>query len=218
MSLAAFGTGRNGRCCYYGRYKDGEVVYFYDEADGGRVYHGEFWFTRTVLIQPFGLCVDTARGRYAGGRKEGRWLFKHDGNGVRRRLEVHYTGGRRDGLYSYKSSCGHRAVDFFAGETRLYVNMAGGRPVGKIAGRFGAERYSGCYDSDGKPDGLWTLDASRTARCRVDYELWEHGLMKDSYSVDVSTGRKSAATDKIADFVTGFIGRECKPLESMAGR
>lgn len=90
--------------------------------------------------------------------------------------------------------------------------------MGRIAGRFGAERYSGHYDTDGRPDGLWTLDASRTGRCRVDYELWEHGLLTDSYSVDVSTGRKSAPADKIADFVTGFIGRECRPLEAVAGR
>ena len=217
MSLRAFGDRNKGRYRYSGRYDGGVAVYYYDDTPDGRVYSGQFWFKRRSYSIPHGKIVETVSGQYSGGLRKGRWTFTHKGGGMHSRLAVDYSEGRHEGKYKYFAVRRHSSTDFVDGISRISFSMSGDRPVGAVKGVFKGEILVGSYDSEGRPDGLWQVDSSKTDSCMIDYEVWEHGICREAYSVDVSTGTKRTDKAHITEFVASFVYRECLPLERLAG-
>ena len=171
----------NGSKCYAGRYHSGHAVYFYDNLPDGRLYRGKFWFSRRYYNHPLGVATETATGSFNNGAKEGRWTFCNKSHGLYKKLTIEYAGGHHRGLYSYKAVCRLHTPGFNAGVTTLCLNMGCGHPTGSVRLSTGNYIITGNYDDDGRPDGLWKADMTKTDACRTDFEEWEHGVCKASY-------------------------------------
>lgn len=215
MSLTAGGAHKNGGRCYAGRYRSGRAVYFYDDMADGRLYRGKFWFSRKYYSHPLGKLTETATGCFDGNIKEGRWTFANKTHGVNKKLVVSYAGGHHLGTYSYHSVCHSRVFGFKTLATTLRLTMAGGHPVGDIVCVLDGNLLTGRCDADGRPDGLWKMDMGKTAACRTDYEEWEHGVCKQSYSIDEATGLRTYTKNQIPDIVKRLVYSECLPLENL---
>ena len=218
MSLPTGRTHTNGGKCYAGRYRSGRAVYFYDEAADGRLYRGKFWFSRKYYSPPSGKTKETATGRFNANIKEGRWTFTNRTHGVSRKLVVDYAGGHHRGWYSYHSVCHPHIFGFKTSATTLRLTMTGGHPVGDIVCVLDGCMLTGRCDSDGRPDGLWKMDLGKTDACRTDYEEWEHGVCKSSYSIDEATGLRTYTKNQIPDIVKRLVYSECMPLERLVNK
>lgn len=87
-----------GRFSYVGPYHGGHASYVYLETPSGRVYDGPFSFSggsmtaRTLFFNsPYDDGIIKFGGRYAKGRKTGRWKYQRRGRGYSRRLTVDYV-------------------------------------------------------------------------------------------------------------------------------
>lgn len=207
-------SGSNGEFFYSGPYHDGKAAYHYYKSGDVRVYSGEFVFTRSYYNYPQGKTSEKTKGHFLDDKKEGRWEYRVRKRKMKRTLAVDYTKGCQNGLYSYRSVCRSRTIDMWNGETSLSVSMNNGHPVGKIEGHFDKEIFYGYFDDDGCPDGKWMLDMSRTSSHLIEYEVWSHGRLQDTYSIDMSTGARKKSQIHLLEFIMNFIYSECRPLES----
>lgn len=207
-------SGSNGEFFYSGPYHDGKAAYHYYKSGDVRVYSGEFVFTRSYYNYPQGKTSEKTKGHFLDDKKEGRWEYRVRNRKMKRTLAVDYTKGCQNGLYSYRSVCRSRTIDMWNGETSLSVSMNNGHPVGKIEGHFDKEIFYGYFDDDGCPDGKWMLDMSRTRSHLIEYEVWSHGRLQDTYSIDMSTGARKKSQIHLLEFIMNFIYSECRPLES----
>lgn len=208
-------SARNGSRRYSGCYLDGKAVYYYDEAGDERIYEGKFCFTRTYYSHQHGKVADSAAGRFRHGMKNGKWIIRRRRRGERRVLVVDYADGIHNGLYSYKSVCRSHSSWFRDDDTWFFVLMRDGLPVGETRGDFGGEIFTGRFDEEGRPDGVWKMDLSGTSACRIDCEVWEHGIRKETYTINSSTGVRSASSCQISAFIISFVYRECLPMETL---
>lgn len=213
MSFGASGVWPNGGYCYSGIYRDGQAIYYYDNSSDGRIYGGKFWFSRITHDQPKGKIRETARGLFGDGRKQGRWLFTYRTLGLSRSLFVDYTDGRRDGRYIYRSKCSSHSLGFKKGTMTLNVGVSGHCITGAVDYSFAGESITGTFDNEGRPDGLWTLDAAKTRSHKTFNETWEHGVCVSSCVFDVTTGEKTNDKGRLPDIILSVIYNECKPLE-----
>lgn len=215
MSLSAPHTSPNGVRTYAGHYRDGQAVYFYNEDNGTRIYTGRFWFSRRYYSFPLGRSTDVACGCFSDGIKSGRWTFAHKMHGLRQRLSVSYSDGSHDGTYSYKSVYKSRALGFKSGVTTLVSVLYGDKAVGDVSCCLNGETVTGSCDGDGRPDGLWKMDSTKTAKCETRYEMWEHGVCLEAYVIDEATGERKTAKGHLPDLVSSLVRRECMPLENI---
>ena len=215
MSLPMPSVHGNGGKCYAGRYHSGHAVYFYDNLPDGRLYRGKFWFSRRYYNHPLGVATETATGSFNNGAKEGRWTFCNKSHGLYKKLTIEYAGGHHRGLYSYKAVCRLHTPGFNAGVTTLCLNMGCGHPTGSVRLSTGNYIITGNYDDDGRPDGLWKADMTKTDACRTDFEEWEHGVCKASYSIDEATGKRIETKDQMPYMVARLVYSECMPLEKV---
>lgn len=205
----------NGKSSYAGRYHDGRAIYFYDNSNGNRVYNGRFWIKRESYSLPLGSSFETAKGCFHNDKKNGKWKFSNKTKGLHKILIADYSDGRYEGLYFYKSVCHSRMFNFMTGTTILRMQMSDGIPVGDVIGNFCGEELSGHYDSNGCPDGLWKMDRTKKGLCYNDYELWEHGVCKESYSIDESTGEKTKNRNQLPNLVMNILYKEGSHFEHL---
>lgn len=202
----------NGSKHYAGPYQDGKVHYYYEENDDSRIYEGNFYYLGKYYYPPYGKTVDYVRGTFLHNSKHGRWKFHHKRRGANKLLYVDYQEGRQNGIYKFKSSGKYKSN---SQDTYLCIEMRNGYPCGKISGNFSGEILTGQCDSDGFPDGTWTIDLSKTSLCSIDYEIWDHGTLTEAYSKDLTTGKKTVKKSSIITFIKSFICYECLPLERL---
>ena len=203
----------NGSKHYAGKYLDGKAHYYYNENADERIYEGSFYYLGKYLYPPYGTATDYVSGIYRHNCKHGRWKFRHKRRGARKLLYVDYFEGRHNGIYRYKSS-GNRKRN--GDDTTLVIEMNDGHPCGSVTGNFSGEILTGRCDSDGRPDGTWTIDLSKTNLCRMEYEKWEHGSLVEAYSEDLTTGKRTYnTTSSILPFLRNFIHYDCLPLERL---
>lgn len=93
--------------------------------------------------------------------------------------------------------------------------MGCGHPTGSVRLSTGNYIITGNYDDDGRPDGLWKADMTKTDACRTDFEEWEHGVCKASYSIDEATGKRIETKDQMPYIVARLVYSECMPLEKV---
>ena len=218
MSSSAPRGCTNGRRCYSGRYRNGKAVYFYNESDNRRIYCGRFWFRRKNQSPPHGRTVETVSGCFADNRRTGKWHFSKKSHGYRQKLVAEYVSGGRNGAYRYTAVCWQHSLGVTPGLTSMRMTMADNHPAGSIECRIGKEKITGGYDGDGRPDGVWMMDSTKTETYKTFHEKWKHGVCVESYSYDDSTGERIAVRSQLPDIVTSMIMGECRPLESIIKR
>ena len=203
----------NGSKHYAGKYLDGKAHYYYNENADGRIYEGSFYYLGKYYYHPYGKATDYVSGTYLHNSKHGRWKFHHKRRGSNKLLYVDYFEGRHNGIYRYKSSGNSNRN---AADNTLIIEMSDGHPCGAITGNFSGEILTGHCDSEGRPDGIWTIDLSKTSLCRMDYEKWDHGVMTEAYSEDLTTGNRTHSSEStILPFLKNFIYYDCLPLERL---
>lgn len=214
-----------GRFSYAGPYHGGYARYVYLETPSGRVYDGPFSFSggsmtaRTLFFNsPYDDGIIKFGGRYARGRKTGRWKYQRRGRGYSRRLTVDYVDGIPEGTACYIGRGNTYGIGPRSRTVMLTLSMAGGMPVGPISGRFGDIPFSGQCDADGYPDGMWVYGSTSRKRTSVDYEHWEHGKLLESYSLDFSTGHRREKAPSMLALVKDIICEECIPLVNSVRR
>lgn len=214
-SGSSVGTCANGQHRYSGPYYGGKAVYYYDISGDRRVYEGKFIFSRAYRNYLVGKTVERAEGAFAGDKKDGRWLFTKSSKGEWKRLEANFSKGMYHGDYVFRSV--HKSGPFNLNKyvTTMSLSMRNGLPVGRIEVHFGKEIFDGYFDEEGRPDGKWTLDLSQTRSYRVEYEVWSHGTLEDSYSIKMSTGTKIKGQINLLEIVMNFIYNRCWPLENI---
>ena len=218
MALAPSGGCPNGSNCYAGRYHGGRAVYFYAGSECDRVYNGRYWVKRESDTMPLGYVRETACGYFGNDMKNGRWKFTNKAKGVNRTLVAVFSDGKYEGGYSYKAVSRSRTLNFKTGSTTLRLTMSAGTPVGGVEGNFYGKILSGRYDESGRPDGLWLMDKTKIGACRKDFELWEHGVCRESYSIDESTGERTRHDHQMPDMVMNIVNREGRSLERLVSK
>lgn len=208
----------NGERCYSGKYQDGHAVYFYDDTDEGRIYAGKFWFRRVYYALPKARVTEIACGLFGNGKKEGRWTFTYRGYGVSRKLAAEYSEGHRSGFYNYRSVCRARSLGFTKGVTTLSVTFRNGHIEGTVSCMLNNETLTGSYDSEGRPDGKWTMNAATSHSHRICHETWVHGECMSFDATDVTTGDKTDMKTHLPDILMSIFYNECKPLEAIMKR
>lgn len=203
---------RNGSKLYAGRYLDGKAHYYYEDSCDSRVYEGSFYYLGKYYYHPYGKTIDYVRGSFLHNSKHGRWKFHHKRRGSNRVLYVDYSEGRHNGLYKFRSTGVHNLKST---NVLLCVEMSDGHLCGAVTGNFSGEILTGRCDEQGRPDGTWMMDLSKTSQCRIDYEIWDHGRLVDAYTVDMSTGDKTHNEGCIQPFLKSFIYYDCLPLERL---
>lgn len=208
----------NGKNSYAGLYHKGRAIYFYNQSDGNRIYNGRFWTRRKSYSFTLGKSIETASGCFHNDKKNGRWKFSNRTRGLYKLLIADFLNDRYEGTYYYKSVCHSRAFNFKTGTTTLNLRMSGGKPTGDIKGYFCGEILSGHYDNNGSPDGIWLMDRTKIGLCHKDFEIWEHGICKDSYSIDESTGEKTRNKSQLTNLVMNIIYKEGSCLEHLTNK
>lgn len=208
----------NGKSSYAGRYHDGRAIYFYDISNNNRIYNGRFWIKRESYSSPLGNSHETASGCFHNDMKNGKWKFSNRTRGLYKLLIAEFSDDRYEGMYYYKSVCSSRVFNFMTGTTTLRLKMLNGKPTGDVKGYFCGEILSSHYDNNGYPDGLWSMDRTKTGLCRKDYEIWEHGECKESYSIDESTGEKTRNRNQLTNLVMNIIYKEGSHLEHLTNK
>lgn len=201
-----------GRWIYSGRFFGGKATYEYVERDGMRVYDGRFRYAKRYVEHPESRGVVRIAGRYAMGKKDGRWRFERNDKGCRRRLEADYAGGVPHGYVRYSRKGNSYGIHSVVSYCSLELRMVNGHPSGEMCATIGGCRFSARCDEDGWPDGLWTLDGTSVGNMEVDHERWSGGELVESYSVDLSTGCRRDKPEHMIAMIRDVVCYECMPL------
>ena len=199
---------------YSGSYINGHAYYEYNNSGDGddpRVYNGRFEYHGRYKSSHEGQRVhDEISGYYKNDLKNGRWTFIRKGKGIYKELKVDYTDGTPNGMYTYYAK--GLSVNKF--QIHMTIEMHNGHPTGKIKGRLKDSSFNGQCDTDGCPDGLWLFKIFSDKNITY-YELWDHGILNDSYSISISTGKKHAVPEKIRSIIKEIVCYDSMPLEKI---
>lgn len=180
-----------------------KATYTYKNAeDGTRIYEGNF--TYTCVTKP--NIYDKVTGRFHDDCKEGLWTFTDKSPTESKVLKINYSEGYRSGTYEYTY------ISKGAIKESLKTTMKEGVMVGPVSGHLtsynfhiydygvassrgviGKGTFNGQTDEKGLADGLWKLimkNEKDNKTMLTFYDKWEHGVVKESYYIDDSTGDK----------------------------
>ena len=113
-------------------------------------------------------------------------------------MKINFKEGYRNGIYEYTYTSKGTIKE------SLKATMKDGVMVGPVSGHavqyvfqggsqgvMGKGVFSGQTDEDGLADGSWKLTMKLgDGSTRVFYDKWEHGVIKESYYIDDTTGDK----------------------------
>lgn len=172
-----------------------KATYTYKNAeDGTRIYEGNFIYS--CITKP-NLYLKVT-GHFHDDCKEGLWTYI-DKSSETKTLKINFKEGYRNGIYEYTYTNSKGTV-----KESLNTTMKNGVMVGAVSGRtvqyvyqhgersvMGQGVFCGQTDEDGLADGSWKLTMKLgDGSTRVFYDKWEHGVIKESYYIDDTTGDK----------------------------
>lgn len=172
-----------------------KATYTYKNAeDGTRIYEGNF--TYSCITNPKLYLKVT--GRFHDDCKEGLWTYIDKSTSETKTLKINFKEGYRNGIYEYTYTSKGTIKE------SLKATMKDGVMVGPVSGHavqyvfqggsqgvMGKGVFSGQTDEDGLADGSWKLTMKLgDGSTRVFYDKWEHGVIKESYYIDDTTGDK----------------------------
>ena len=169
-----------------GEYTHGKYAY-YNNADGDRVWHGEFRIMSKKSSEKDIPVVIT--GRYNHGKKTGKWVISYEGNvdtDYNYRLEVEFKDDRLNGPYT-RTIFDDKVKDVCSG------TVIEGLIIGKVT-----EKQSGFFDmeivgevgKDGLPKGIWTVTQESNMGI-VQRRLYRNGALVYVEETDNSTGERT---------------------------
>lgn len=173
-----------------------KATYTYKNAeDGTRIYEGNF--TYSCITNPKLYLKVT--GRFHDDCKEGLWTYTDKSTSETKTLKINFKEGYRNGIYEYTYTTRGMVKE------SLKATMKDGVMIGPVSGhvvqydyQFGGGRcvwgkgiFCGQTDEEGLADGSWKLTMKLgDGSTRVFYDKWEHGVKKESYYIDDTTGDK----------------------------
>jgi len=167
-----------------------KATYTYKNAeDGTRIYEGNF--TYSCITNPKLYLKVT--GRFHDDCKEGLWTYTDKSTSETKTLKINFKEGYRNGIYEYTYTTRGTVKE------SLKATMKDGVMIGPVSGhvvqydyQFGGGRCvwgKGIFC--GQTDGSWKLTMKLgDGSTRVFYDKWEHGVKKESYYIDDTTGDK----------------------------
>ena len=173
-----------------------KATYTYKNAeDGTRIYEGNF--TYSCITNPKLYLKVT--GRFHDDCKEGLWTYTDKSTSETKTLKINFKEGYRNGIYEYTYTTRGTVKE------SLKATMKDGVMIGPVSGhvvqydyQFGGSRgvmgkgiFCGQTDEEGLADGSWKLTMKLgDGSTRVFYDKWDHGVKKESYYIDDTTGDK----------------------------
>ncbi|MBV3415325.1 energy transducer TonB [Prevotella copri] len=173
-----------------------KATYTYKNAeDGTRIYEGNF--TYSCITNPKLYLKVT--GRFHDDCKEGLWTYIDKSTSETKTLKINFKEGYRNGIYEYTYTTRGTVKE------SLKATMKDGVMIGPVSGHVVQYDYQfggGCFvwgkgifcgqtDEEGLADGSWKLTMKLgDGSTRVFYDKWEHGVKKESYYIDDTTGDK----------------------------
>lgn len=202
-----------------------KATYTYKTAeDGTRIYEGNFTYSCTTNPNLYKKVT----GRFHDDCKEGLWTYT-DKSSETKTLKINFKGGYRDGIYEYTYTTSKGTI-----KESLKTTMKNGVMVGAVSGcthggydfqisdyggvssrvLLGKCVFNGQTDEDGLADGTWKLTASSL----VFYDKWEHGILKECYYIDDTTGDKIKCERGIPSIISDIIRYAPLEMERMIDR
>ena len=173
-----------------------KATYTYKNAeDGTRIYEGNF--TYSCITNPKLYLKVT--GRFHDDFKEDLWTYIDKSTSETKTLKINFKEGYRNGIYEYTYTTRGTVKE------SLKATMKDGVMIGPVSGhvvqydyQFGGSRgvmgkgiFCGQTDEEGLADGSWKLTMKLgDGSTRVFYDKWDHGVKKESYYIDDTTGDK----------------------------
>ena len=198
---------------YTGQYAHGDAWFSYREEETENVYEGRFIYRHDYMEYGHKAYTDI-RGKFADGRKEGRWKFRHMDSSIVIKTDIDYSAGNLNGLYHVA-----RYRTFLDGlltvaKTHdLKLTLVNGVPVGEVVGFSRYQTFKAYCDQAGLPDGTWTLVDSDMDKTIHYTEIWEHGVLKNSFYIDQLTGRKITCEEHVRKAIQNIVQHYSYGLE-----
>lgn len=198
---------------YTGKYAHGNAWFSYREEETENIYEGRFIYRHDYMEYGHKAYTDI-RGKFADGRKDGRWKFRHMDNSIVIKTDIDYSAGTHNGLYHVARYRTFLNELFTIEKTHdLKVTLRDGIPVGEIVGFSRYQVFKAFCDQAGLPDGTWTLVDSDMDKTIHYTEIWEHGVLKSSYYTDHLTGRKITCEERIRKAIQHVVQHYSYGLE-----
>lgn len=211
----------SGKCSSLARTQ--KATYTYKNAeDGTRIYEGSFAYSCTSRPNLYTKVT----GHFHDDCKEGLWTYT-DKSSETKTLKINFKEGYRNGIYEYTYTTSKGTI-----KESLKATMKNGVMVGPVSGRavqydyeYGGSRivmgqgvFSGQTDEEGLADGTWKLTMKLgDGSTLVFYDKWEHGVIKECYYIDNTTGDKENINGGIPSVIYYVVRTPCQ-LERLINR
>ena len=198
---------------YKGSYCHGNATYEYIDFKDFRIFNGIFTYRNYFKTLTNASGEEVVTGNYSNNKKSGLWVYRCNGNDVKRKLKVEYTRGIQSGIYVYFRKGNYYGFHNHYHDTSIHISMNNGHPIGQIKAFIDNDIISGECDSHGCPNGTWSMDIENEIKHLIYYEAWDHGVLVDYYYIDTTTGDRYNEKIDIFIKIKYFIENECYPLE-----
>ena len=197
-----------------------KATYTYKNAeDGSRIYEGNFAYSCTSRPNLYTKVT----GHFHDDCKEGLWTYT-DKSSETKTLKINFKEGYRNGIYEYTYTTSKGTI-----KESLKTTMKYGVMIGPVSGRtvqydyqdgivMGQGVFSGQTDEEGLADGTWKLTMKLgDGSTLVFYDKWEHGVIKECYYIDNTTGDKEKINGGIPSVIIDVVRTPCQ-LERLIDR
>lgn len=201
----------SGHKIYVGKYQDGEAEYEYVEQDGQQVLDGPISISRKYDYHYKKDGWDRAEGQFDMGLKDGPWVIRKDIKSPPSyafKLDVNFVKGYVDGKLTYmRVMCPQK--DVF--DTHFVsCNVHEGRVTGDVEAVLSSARVTGRCDEQGRPDGEWErtineYEGNDVVTVQTDTEIWEHGVIKESFSIIEKTQERKKSRPYIVTTIDSLL-------------
>lgn len=198
-----------------------KATYTYKNAeDGSRIYEGGFAYSCTSRPNLYTKVT----GHFHDDCKEGLWTYT-DKSSETKTLKINFKEGYRNGIYEYTYTTSKGTI-----KESLKTTMKYGVMVGPVSGRtvqydyqhgivMGQGVFSGQTDEEGLADGTWKLTMKLgDGSTLVFYDKWEHGVIKECYYIDNTTGDKEKINGGIPSVIVDVVRNTPYQMEKMIDR
>jgi len=198
---------------FSGIYHGGDAEYVYIPSDDGHVFDGEFSF----YLNLGGGRYRKAQGNFAMNKKVGDWTFVSRGSDTQKQIFAQFNDGYIEGNLRFRGeelAIGGSILKEFS------LNVKDGMVVGEITGIFDGGEFIGFCDNQGYADGQWTLTTieEEAESEYVKVEVWNHGLLEESYEKNKRREKKRECTPHFREKINYLLEEECKKLMGIVGR
>lgn len=220
---------------YYRALSVPKATYTYKNAkDGTRIFEGNFTWQCTHKPN---IAYDKATGKFHNNYKVGLWTYISKTASSTTLLKVNYNSkGHVDGIYDYSETEYNKKTGKKRVVRSLKANIKNGNAIGQVTGHLvsfdtkkkdgteqmniGDASFTGQTDAEGFADGLWKITMKYVSDdVNVFYVTFNHGVCKDAYCIDNSTGNKIEYEN--VDIITAIydlVSSKCSKMEDFVYR